>query len=54
MQTIDELATDLGLTPEQKAAVEAYIKGMVVELLEGIKEDHIQNIEETIKGVEEK
>lgn len=51
MQTIDELATDLGLTPEQKAAVEAYIKGMVVELLEGIKEDHVQNIDETIRSL---
>jgi len=53
MQTIDELATDLGLTPEQKATVEAYIKGMVVELLEGIKEDHIQNIEETVKNLDQ-
>lgn len=48
MQTIDELIKDLNLTPEQSEAIKAYINGLLIELLESIKQDHIKNFEETI------
>ncbi|MFA5895018.1 MAG: hypothetical protein WC851_04540 [Candidatus Shapirobacteria bacterium] len=51
MQTIDELCTQLKLTPEQKIAVEAYCSQLVVELLESIKQDNVQNFDETISSI---
>lgn len=51
MQKFDELSQQLALTPEQKKAIEAYLSQMVVELLESIKQDNIQNFDETISSV---
>ena len=51
MQTIEELSKDLKLTPEQSKAIEAYINGLLIELLESIKQDHIKNFEETIENL---
>jgi len=51
MQTIDELCTQLKLTSEQKTAVEAYCNQLVVELLESIKQDNIQDFDETISSI---
>jgi len=51
MQTIDQLTQDLKLTPEQSKAIETYINGLLIELLESIKQDHIKNFEETIDNL---
>ncbi|MBI2464949.1 hypothetical protein HYV64_02290 [Candidatus Shapirobacteria bacterium] len=51
MQTIDELCQQLKLTPEQKLAIEAYCSQLVVELLESIKQDNVQNFDETISTI---
>jgi hypothetical protein len=51
MQTIEELSKDLKLTPEQSKAVESYFNGLLIELLESIKQDHIKNFEETIENL---
>lgn len=53
MQTIEELAKELGLTPEQASKIQTYINGLLVELLESIKQDHIHNFEETINNLKE-
>jgi hypothetical protein len=44
MQTIEELTQDLKLSPEQS-------EGLLIELLESIKQDHIKNFEETIENL---
>jgi hypothetical protein len=51
MQTIDELSQQLGLSPEQKSAVEKYCSQLVIELLESIKQDNVQNFDETISTI---
>jgi hypothetical protein len=48
MQTIEELIADLNLTPDQAEGVKEYINNLLVELLESIKQDHINNFDETI------
>ena len=48
MQTIEELIVEQKLTPEQAESIKAYINGLLIELLESIKQDHIKNFEETI------
>ena len=51
MQTIEQLTQDLKLNPEQSKAIETYINGLLIELLESIKQDHIKNFEETIDNL---
>jgi len=51
MQTIEELTKDLKLNPEQSKTLETYINGLLIELLESIKQDHIKNFEETIENL---
>jgi len=51
MQTIEQLTQDLKLTPEQSKVIETYINGLLIELLESIKQDHIKNFEETIENL---
>lgn len=51
MQTIDQLCQQLKLTPEQRIAVESYFSQLVVELLESIKQDNVQNFDETISSI---
>ncbi|MBP9817349.1 hypothetical protein KBC75_01155 [Candidatus Shapirobacteria bacterium] len=52
MQTIDELATELKLNPEQVEKIQHYINKLVVELLESIKEDNDRNFDETIANLQ--
>lgn len=52
MQTLEELIQQLNLTPEQAEGVKKYIDGLLVELLESIKEDHIKNFDETINNLQ--
>ena len=54
MQTFDELSKQLKLTVEQRNAIEAYFSQMVVELLESIKQDNLQNFDETINSINPK
>jgi hypothetical protein len=54
MQTFIELCDQLKLTPEQKSAMETYISQLVVELLESIKQDNVQNFDETISSISAK
>ncbi|MDD4106649.1 MAG: hypothetical protein PHX84_01720 [Candidatus Shapirobacteria bacterium] len=51
MQTIEQLIQELKLTPEQSNGVKDYINGLLVELLESIKQDHIKNFDETINNL---
>lgn len=51
MQTIDQLITELKLNPEQSAIVKTYFEDLVVELLESLKQDNLQNFEETISSI---
>ena len=51
MQTLDELTQQLKLTPDQAKGVKEYIDGLLVELLESIKQDHINNFDETINNL---
>lgn len=53
MKTIEELTQELKLTPEQALGVKAYINGLLIELLESIKQDHIKNFDETINNLKE-
>jgi hypothetical protein len=49
MQTIEELIKELNLNDNQKKTLTSYINGLLIELLESIKQDHIKNFEETIE-----
>lgn len=51
MQTIDQLIQELKLTPQQAEGVKNYINGLLVELLDSIKQDHIKNFDETINNL---
>ena len=51
MQTIEQLIQELNLTPQQSEGVKDYINGLLVELLESIKQDHIKNFDETINNL---
>ena len=51
MQSIDQLITELKLTPEQSVVVKKYFEDLVVELLESLKQDNLQNFEETINSI---
>jgi len=53
MKTIEELIQELNLTSEQASGVKVYINGLLVELLESIKQDHIKNFDETINNLKE-
>jgi hypothetical protein len=54
MQTFNELCLQLKLTPDQRSVMEAYISQLVVELLESIKQDNVQNFDETISSISDK
>jgi hypothetical protein len=54
MQTFKALSQQLKLTPEQESAIESYCAQMVVELLESIKQDNVQNFDETISSINPK
>lgn len=51
MQTIDDLAKELKLTPEQSTKIQQYINELAVELLESIKFDNDRNFDETISNL---
>ena len=53
MQTFDQLCQELKLTPEQITGIKIYINGLLIELLESIKQDHIKNFDETSKKLQE-
>jgi restriction endonuclease Mrr len=51
MKTIEELITQLKLNPEQSQIVKKYFEDLVIELLESLKQDNLQNFEETISSI---
>ncbi len=51
MQTLDQLITDLKLSPEQAQTIKKYFGQLTVELLESLKQDNLQNFEETISSI---
>ena len=51
MQTIQELIKENNLTSQQAESIKIYINGLLIELLESIKQDHIKNFEETIDNL---
>ena len=51
MQTIQQLSDQLKLTPDQKIGVETYCSQLALELLESIKQDNVQNFDETISTI---
>lgn len=53
MQTINELAEELNLTPEQSTRIQQYVNELAVELLESIKFDNDRNFDETINSLKD-
>ncbi len=53
MQTINELAKELNLTPEQSTRIQQYVNELAVELLESIKFDNDRNFDETINSLKD-
>ena len=51
MKTIEELIAELKLSPEQSDIVKNYFEELVIELLESLKQDNLQNFEETISSI---
>ncbi|MDD4937433.1 MAG: hypothetical protein PHX34_00215 [Candidatus Shapirobacteria bacterium] len=51
MKPIEELMAELKLTPDQAEGVKEYINGLLIDLLESIKQDHIKNFDETINNL---
>lgn len=51
MQTIAELSKQIKLSSDQQKAIEAYCSQLAVELLESIKQDNVQNFDETISQI---
>jgi hypothetical protein len=51
MQTIEELITEQKLNPNQSVAIKSYFENLVIELLESLKQDNLQNFEETINSI---
>jgi len=51
MKTIKQLSTELKLTPEQEKGIETYCSELAIELLKSIKEDNVQNFDETITSL---
>lgn len=52
MQTFDELVAELKLTREQSVKIQQYLNELVIELIEGVKEDIIKNAEDTISNLQ--
>ena len=53
MQSIDQLIADLKLNPKQSIVVKKYFEDLVLELLESLKQDNLQNFEETISSIKQ-
>lgn len=53
MKTIEELISELKLNQKQSIVVKNYFEDLVVELLESLKQDNLQNFEETISSIRE-
>jgi len=51
MQTLDQLIANLKLKPEQSEVIKKYFEELTVELLESLKQDNLQNFEETISSI---
>ncbi|MCX6726384.1 MAG: hypothetical protein NTY75_01025 [Candidatus Shapirobacteria bacterium] len=51
MQTIKDFGKELGLNEAQTKMLEVYMTGVVMELVESIKEDNIKNFDETINSL---
>lgn len=51
MQTLEQLITQLNITPEQASIIKKYFEDLTVELLESLKQDNLQNFEETISSI---
>ncbi|MBU1117662.1 hypothetical protein KKD37_01735 [Patescibacteria group bacterium] len=51
MKTIDQLIAELKLNPKQSATIKLYFENLVIELLESLKQDNVQNFEDTIDSI---
>lgn len=51
MKTFDELVKELKLNPDQSQKIQLYINELVIELLESVKEDIVNNTDETISNL---
>ena len=51
MKTIDELIGELKLDEKQAAILKSYFEDSVIELLYSLKQDNLQNFEETINSI---
>ena len=51
MKTIKQLQIELGLSDQQVKKISQYLNELVVELLDGLKQDTIDNFEETIEAL---
>jgi len=53
MQTFDELAKELNLSPHQSQKIQQYLNELIIELLESVKEDIVKNTDETISRLQD-
>jgi len=53
MKTIDELVTELKLNPKQSQILKSYISGLIIELLESLRDENNANFNETIDGLKD-
>lgn len=51
MQTLDQVINTLKLNPDQSIILKKYFEQLTVELLESLKQDNLQNFEETISSI---
>jgi len=51
MQTLDQIITTLKLNRQQSEIIKKYFEELTVELLESLKQDNLQNFEETISSI---
>ena len=51
MQPIDQFCQELKLNPQQATAVKQYVSSLVIELLESLKQENLQNFDETIDNL---
>jgi hypothetical protein len=51
MQTLNQIITQLKLDPNQSEVIKKYFEDLTIELLESLKQDNLQNFEETISSI---
>jgi hypothetical protein len=51
MKTLQDLSQELNLTPQQADGIKEYLSHLVIDLLEGLRDENIKNFDETIESL---